>query len=737
MKRYLLFALLVGLTFPLLSQRATYPDLTAALRSGGVLAGRNGPASVNWIDGGDRFSFIPAQAGVIRTYDPAKNTEETVFSAEGLTFPGTDDPFQYRSFRWSADFQYLLFQTNFRPVWRYSGDADYYLYRLSDKSLELVAKDARTAELSPDGKKVAYERGGDLYVLDLASKQERRLTDDAQEQVYNGRFGWVYEEEFGLVQAWLWSPDSRYIAFWQSDEREIPIYQMTDFSGPHAEYERIPYPRVGDPVPPVRIGVIDLNSLAQQWVNLDLDWGYVPRLYWTSKPGQLALAHLNRKQNHLRLFFADSASGNIRQIMEETDNHGWIDVFDFFAGILHYFFFPADSEEFYWISGRSGHNHLYRYDYQGKLLNQVTKGDWDVVRVEAFDAKKRLVYFTSTEASPLERHLYVIGRDGKNKKKLSAAPGRHQINMSPNAKYYIDIHSSTDRPKRVELWSTDGKLIKTLEDNSATLDFLEKNAYSPRELMRFTTSDGQALDIYLVRPHNFDSTRQYPLLLNIYGGPGAQSVYNEFGASGWEQYLSQQGYVVASVNNRGSGGYGQDFMEIVYEQLGVYESKDFVETAQYLARAFPWVDSARMAIQGHSYGGYSSSYTMVTHPGVFKVALVGAPVTDQRLYDNIYTERYMGLLPENEDKYIHSAPITHAANFEGKMLIAHSLMDDNVHVVNTYQFIRALTDAGKDVDLRIYPPGNHSVAYSWESYLLLYSTYLNYLNTHLGLAATP
>ena len=710
------------------SQQQRFANLSEALRSSGTLAGRNGPASVNWINGGEQFSFIPADGG-INTYDPASGQETTLFPAKGTKFPGTDKDFEYRNFQWSADSKYLMFQTNFRPVWRNSGEADYYLYNVATKELRLVAKDARTAELSPNGQMVAYERGGNLYTFDLAKGKERQLTNDAQTQVYNGRFGWVYEEEFGLVQAWYWSPDSRYIAFWQTDERRIPIYQMTDFSDPHPVYTKIPYPRVGDPVPPVRIGIIDLKTKKKKWVDIPMNGGYVPRLYWTSRPGTLAVTHLNRKQNELTLYFADP-SGAATKIMYEKDDHGWIDMYDFFAGILHYFFFPTDKDEFYWISGADGHNHLYRYDYNGKLINQVTKGDWDVVRVEAMDQQGR-VYYTGTEASPLERHLYAIGVDGNNKTKITQTPGRHRINMSPNGKFYIDNYSNVNQPKKVELYRSNGEKISTLEANQATLDFLKAHTYAPRELMQFTTTDGQKLDIYVVKPLDFDPSKKYPLHLTIYGGPGAQSVYNEFGAGGWEQFLAQQGYIVASVNNRGSGGYGQEFMEVVYEQLGKYESKDFVETAQYLARTYPWVDGNRMGIQGHSYGGYSSSFTMVTHPGVFRAALVGAPVTDQRLYDNIYSERYMGLLPENDEKYKMGAPITFADKLEGKMFIAHSLEDDNVHVMNTFQFVRALTDAGKDVDLRIYPPGNHGVAYSFTSFLTLQTAYFDYLEEHV------
>lgn len=726
----LLFLLLIAAALPA-QQQQRYKTLTEALQSGGQMAGRSGPSSVNWIDGGNRFSFIPPGGGVIKTYDPATDKEETVFTAQGVTFPGTDKPFAYNQFNWSADFKYLMFRTNFRPVWRNSGEADYYLYSLADKQLQLVAKDARTAQLSPNGQLVAYERGGNLFVYDLNKKKETQLTKDAQTNLYNGRYGWVYEEEFGLVQAWDWSPDSRYIAFWQTDERQIPLYKMTDFSSAHPEYTEIPYPRVGDPAPPVRLGIIDLKSRKNKWVNIDLAGGYFPRIYWTSKTGQLAVVHLNRKQNHLTLYFADAANGAARKIMEEKDDKGWIDIFDFFAGILHFFTFPANSDEFFWISGRDGFNHLYRYNYEGKLLNQVTTGKWEVVRVESVDVTSKTVYYTSTEASSVDRQLYGVGFDGSGKRRLTQPEGRHRINMSPNGKYYIDNHSSASRHKRVELFTSDGKLVKVMEANDNVDKFLQGHAYSPRELMRFTTTDGQPIDIYVVKPLDFDPQKKYPLLLEVYGGPGSQAVYNEFGASGWEQYMAQEGYVVAAVNNRGSGGYGQDFMEVVYEQLGTYESKDFVETAQYLSKNFPWIDGNRMAIKGHSYGGYSSSYTMLTYPGVFQVAIVAAPVTDQRLYDNIYTERYMGLLPENEENYKKTAVITYADKLEGKMLLVHSLMDDNVHVVNTFQLLRKLLDNGKDVDLRIYPPGDHGVAYDFGSFVLLQTTYFDYLQTHL------
>ncbi|GAB3729552.1 S9 family peptidase [Spirosoma lituiforme] len=705
-----------------------FTNLQQALFSGGQLAGSPGPRSVNWIEGGTKFSFIDGQ-NTIKTLSPKDQKEAVIFDGSQLTFPGTDKPFAYGSFQWSKDSKNILFQANFRPVYRRSGVSDYYVYSVADKSLKLVANDAQTAELAPDGSKVGYERGGNLFVFDFATQKETQLTNDAKAAFYNGRFGWAYEEEFGLAQAWEWSPDSKFIAFWQSDERQVPIYKLTDYKGFDETFDSLPYPRVGDHNPTVRIGVVELANTTKQWMKVELGDGYIPRIYWTSQEGQLALMHLNRKQNQLRLFMANARTGDARQIMEEKSTT-WVDVFDFFAGINHLIYFPAGVQEFYWVSDRDGFAHLYRYDYTGKLLNAVTSGQWEVSYVHHIDPKARKVYFTSTEASPLERQLFVADIDGKNKRRLTTIPGKHTVNFSPNGQYFIDRYSNVSTPTQVELRDTKGQLIKALETNKRVMDYTASHNYSPKELSSFKTTDGQQIEISIIKPLDFDPTKKYPVVLDIYGGPGAQSVYNEFATTGWHQWLAQTGYIVVGVNNRGSGGYGREFEKVVYEKLGKYESLDFAETAAYLAKQ-PWVDANRMAIRGHSYGGYMSSYTMLTHPSVFKVALVGAPVTDWRLYDSIYTERYMGLLPENEEKYKVSAVSTYAKNLAGKMFIAHSTMDENVHVRNTFQLVNALEDAGKDADLRIYPPGAHGVAYSAGTQLLLFQQYTTYLETYL------
>lgn len=720
----------------LLAQRE-YQNIEHALFSTSQLAGEQGPKNVQWIEDGDRYSYMQynqsEESNEIHVYDPAAGDDELIFRDSDHKFPGTDDPFSYKSFQWSDDYGFLIFQSDFSPVYRHSGIANYYYYSLEDEAMNLIAEDAFTAELSPDGQKVAYHRNGEMYVFDLNSGEETQLTTSSKENFFNGRFGWVYEEEFSLVQAWKWSPDSQHIAYWQTDEREVKRFESTDYEGNYPEYTDIPYPKVGEKNPSVKIGVIDIETSENRWLTETEEDELIPRILWTSNPGELAVVKINRQQNHVALSFFDVSSGEGRLVMEETSDDGWIEVYDHRSDLESYFIFPDDRDEFLWLSTRDGYQHLYRYNYNGDLINQVTNGNWEVTNVLSVNANQERIYYLSTEESPLERHLYSIGFDGSDKQKLTETEGMHSISMGPNGKYYIDTWSNITTPNEVELRTTanGGEQLETFVDNASVKDYIRQYAYSPRELETITTSDGRELDAFIIKPTDFDPDQSYPLILMVYGGPGSQGVQNEFETSAWYQYLAQQGYVIANVNNRGSGGYSWDFENSVYKNLGELEAEDFAETAKYLSSEYDWIDPDRMAIRGHSYGGYMAALTMVLHPGVFKVGIVAAPVTNWRLYDTIYTERYMGLPDENLDGYKKSSVMTHAQNFQGNLLVAHSTMDENVHVQNTMQMVTAFTSAGKDIDLRIYPPGDHSISYNLQSEILLYKTYTNYLNRHL------
>jgi dipeptidyl-peptidase 4 len=708
----------------------------------GQLTGRGGPAGLRWIDDGRRFSYTATnpqtRASEVRAFDPASGADELLLELGALRVPGTSQPLRYQTFEWTPDSRHILFQTDFRPIYRHSGVSDFYVYTVADRSLVLAADDARTAELSPGGRLLGYEREGDLFTFDMETGQERRLTTTGTETVWNGVFDWVYEEEFGLTQAWDWSPDGRRIAYWQTHVADVPTIQITDWEGQYPTWTVMPFPKVGQANSDVRIGVVDVASGETRWMDTGITGEhYVPRIYWTSDPNTLAVVTLNRLQNHLQLFFFDVRSGARRLVMEER-SEAWIDVFDFFAQVLHYFYFPEGLEEFFWISDRDGWNHLYRYSYDGRLLNQVTAGEWVVTRVEGIDPGSRTVYYTGTEESPLERHLYRIGFDGSGKQRLTREAGTHSIDMAPSTSFYVDSWSSVSQPRTVELWTTEGgaRQVAVLEQNQQVRDFVERYAYSPLELFSFTTPYGVELDGGMIRPPDFDASRQHPVLVAVYGGPGSQDVYNEWASDGWHQYLAQQGYVVVRLNNRGGGNYGRDFMEVVYRELGTREAQDFAALGEWLA-AQPWVDGERMAIQGTSYGGYMTIMTLLRHPGVYALGIANSPVTDWSLYDTIYTERYMGLLSDNADGYREAAVLSRADQLQDYLLVVHSGMDENVHPQHTMQLLTALAVAGKDAELRFYPPGAHGAAFDYASYVTMTRVYTNALCEHVATSCTP
>ena len=706
------------------AQKQRFATLDEALNASPILAGRSGPRSVNWIDDGTRFSFIDRDArtgkSVIKADDPATGRDTTLFSGDGLVFPGSSDPFSYDSFQWARDSKHLVFQSNFKPIYRRSGIADFYIYSLGDHSLTVATKGARTAELSPNGAMVGYEKGGDIYVSNLSTHQEKKLTSDATEHVYNGHFDWVYEEEFGIAQGWKWSPDNRHIAYWQLDESKEPEIELSDLSGFHADHERIRIPLVGDPNPTVRIGVVDVASGTKTWLETGLSGDfYIPRIYWTSNPDTLAVMTLNRAQNEMKLFFFDVNTGGRRQVMTEQSTT-WVDVYDFYAGIQDMMTFPAGSRQFFWISDRDGWQHVYRYDYSGKLVNQVTRGSWSVTRIEGIDPKGQLIYYSSTQLSPLQRQLYSARFNGAGTHAITSAAGNHHFDMAPNATYFIDRWSSVRTPTQVEVWSTSRGKLRTMENNAAVTEWLATHEYSPTEIFSFTTSDGVHIDGSMIKPVPFDPTKKYPVVFSIYGGPGSQQVYDQFTTSGLNQWFAQEGYIVVGLNNRASNNYGSAFMKVVYKQLGKYESKDFAEAARYLATQ-SYVDPKRVAIMGGSYGGYSTVYTMEMYPELFAVGIANSAVGDWRLYDSIYTEHYMGLLADNTQGYTDSSPIQNAAKLRGHLLLIHSLLDDNVHPANTMQLLTSLTNAGKDVELRLYPPGRHGASYNRQSSRLISS----------------
>ena len=736
-KQSLLFLiiLLVISTFPGYAQQmSSYESLREAIFSESRLIGRDGPEQIRWLPGGYQFSYrafnVQEQQYQINVYDVETNTSQVAISSNAFIHPEKRQPIPFSDYHWSSDVRYVLIESNFRPIFRHSGIFDSYLYDVRTQNTIKISTDVGSAMLSPDANYVGFERDYELFVYDIAQQTETQLTSSSSENIRNGRFSWVYEEEFMISKAWRWSPDSRHIAFWQENSSEVPLFALNDFSGLRQEFQYIPYPRVGDPNPEVQIGVINIETEQKIWLPPALEEEhYIPRIYWTSQANTLAVLILNRRQNGLRLFFYDVTNGDFQEIINENNN-SWIDVFDFDENVEDFFLFPDHQEYFFMLSDRDGHRHIYKYDYSGNLVNQVTTGSWDVTELLAYDDKEDRLFYLSTQVSPLERHLYQISSDGRYRTQLTRNSGIHSINLSPNASVYIDQYSNPDTPTQVELWEVNGDRLAVLEANYGVSDFLSRTDYSPREFFSFTTNQGITLDGLLIKPPDFNPNQSYPLLLDVYGGPGSQSVQNIFETRGFYQYLAQQGFIIAAVNYRGSGGYGKSFMKQVYGKLGILEAQDFAETAIYLSKR-PYIDAQRMGIRGHSYGGYMVALTMSLYPGLFSAGIAAAPVTDWKLYDTIYTERFMGLADDNPSGYTNSSVLSHAHKHEGNLLLVHSAMDENVHLDHTMQLITTLTDAGIDAEIRIYPKGAHAVSYSQTSFLLLMDVYLDFLKRNL------
>jgi dipeptidyl-peptidase-4 len=720
----------------------TYQSLQHALFSSGQLTGNQGPSNIRWIGNGNRYSYLEKNlqhfAPEIRVYDITTGKDSLLFHPAEHIFPHTSMPFNFDDYQWSEDESSILFKTNTTyqnsTSWKYhlAGSAEYYHFDLATEEITYIDHSSFNARLSPDGKNVGYHKNGEIFIHHIESGTKRKLTNSSEDNLYNGRFGWVYEDAFQLTQALKWSHSSRYMAFWQTDERNVNRLSLANYEGVYTEYNTFSYPKPGTNNPVVKIGILDVETGETQWVDLDGRNGLIPRIYWTSNPEELAVVWMNREQTEMKLYLYDLVSQEKRLVLEEKPEDGWIDIFSLFSDAKNYLFFPTDRNEFFWVSDSNGFNHIYRHDYTGNLVNQVTYGDWEVTQILAINTETETIYYESTEADPLERHLYSIRFDGTGKVQHSNKPGIHTFNMSPGGKYYFDRWSNTETPHKTELKTTqdDGRLIKTIVSNEAVEAYLEEYVYQPRELFNFTTEQGVKLDGYLIRPYNFDPDKSYPLVLMIYGGPGHQGVFNEFETSPWVQYLAQQGYVIANINNRGSSGYGREFKKSVHKQLGILEAEDYAAAAKHLSDQ-SWIDENRIAIRGHSYGGFMAALSAVLYPNVFKVSLVGAPVTDWRLYKSIYTERHMGLPDENRENYDNSSIMAHAHELKAKMLVAHSAMDQDVHIQNTMQMITAFTEAGKDIDLRIFPKGSHAVNYNSQSYLLLHQIYMDYLETHL------
>ena len=602
----------------------------------------------------------------------------------------------------SADERRLLLTTDVEPIYRHSFTAEYWIYDRQDGSLRRLSQGGpqQQAQFSPDGSRVAFVRGGNLFVADPAAGSERQLTFDGRfNHIINGLPDWVYEEEFSFARAFAWSPDGRKIAYLRFDESRVKQYNMNRFAGGlYPENYTFKYPKAGEQNSVVELYCCD----AADGSTVRMDTGeqtdqYIPRLFWTPT-GQLGFYRLNRLQNHFEVLLCDS-SGASRVVYDER-NDRYVERVDGRTVT-----FLPDGDRFVVRSERDGFMHLYLYSVSEGLLGRITSGEWEVTELLGIEGDR--VYYLSTETSPLRRDLYTVRLDGRGKRRLTGGDGTYRIAPSRGFRYFISYFSNVRTPNRVTLHRSDRRLVRTLEDNAALRAKLDELQVPVKEFFRFATSEGVELNGYMVRPNGFDSSRRYPVLMTQYSGPGSQQAADRW-TIGWEDVLVQQGYIVACVDGRGTGFRGEEFKKCTYGELGKYETVDQIEAARYLA-SLPYVDPDRIGIYGWSYGGFMALNCILKGNDVFRAAIAVAPVTSWRFYDTIYTEIYNGLPQDNPSGYDDNSPIHFADRLKGKLLIAHGTGDDNVHIQNTYEMITRLVEYDKPFELYVYPDRNHGM----------------------------
>ncbi len=699
----------------------------------------------HWMSDSQRFSYVdrlPEGDGMtLWTYDIRSGERKQIIPRKALMLPkgepmpaGDDsdeddavhsDPtmLRIRGYQWSSDETQILFARNPSAHAAIPGDTSLFVYTLESGRMERVASHKlphRNVKWSPDGKRIGYVRGDELYVLDVVTHTEMRLTTSATTTIFNGRFGWLYEEELELLDGWEWSPDSKYIVYYQYDETAVPIVGIPDYDDLHIKPRLTRYPRPGDPNPTVRIGLLEIPEVlpkpphgvpTTRWVELGNAENYVVSIQWMPS-GALLVHRMPRLQNRLDLLKVDPATGKGTGLLTEEDK-AWIDAwessFDRGGSYKLTAQFVKGTGEFLWLSDRDGFRHLYLYDANGKLLRQLTKGSWDVEGLAGLDSTHRIAFFTAARPTPLERQLFSVLLDGGGEvMQVSEGAGTHRPLFAPDTQHFLDHYSSHVRQPHIRLYRASGRKVADVRE---IVPQRQEEARSGEwEFGTFKTSDGVNLYYGMLKPADFDPKRKYPVLMYTYGGPGFQVVLDDWGGgSGLEPYCQQHGVISVMVDGRGSGMRGRDFLKAVYRNLGKWEVHDQIEAAKWLG-TLPYVDPQRIGIWGASYGGYMACLCLLRGADVFKMAMALAPVAHWTLYDTIYTERYMRLPKDNPEGYESSSPILEAGKLKGALLLIHGTADDNVHFQNTARLVSALQKHEKTFQTMFYPGEDHSLS---------------------------
>jgi dipeptidyl-peptidase 4 len=732
--------------------RAQLPDssLLSIQRIYGTLEFRGqtfGPA--RWLGDGSAYTTLEdadsdGGQNLVR-YDTERGGRQVLLAARQFIPPGDSVPLPVEDYSWSPDNGMLLIFTNTKPVWRLNTRGDYWvLERATGRLRQLGGAEAKPstlmfAKFSPDGKRVGYVRENNLYVEDLSSGAITPLTKDGSRTLINGTFDWVYEEELMNYHAdgWRWSPDGNRVAYWQLNADSVKNFSLINNTDSlYSRVNPVQYPKAGQSNSAARVGIVSASGGPTRWFEIEGDPRdhYIARMEWAGNSNEVVLQRLNRLQNTNRVLLGDAKTGQVRTILTERDST-WVDVVDDIAWL-------QNGKSFTWVSERDGWNHVYAVSRDGKSVRLITRGAYDVSKMLGADEKTGWLYYVASPDHPSQRYLYRTRLDGRGApERLSpqSEAGTHVYERSPNFRYAMESYSSFGNPPLIRVLRLDGhQVIRTLVDNALLRGRLAPLRKGSFEFFNIPADDGSPMPAYLMKPPAFDSTRKYPLLLHVYGGPGNTTVNDTWGGYYlWHLMLTQRGYLVASVDNRGTPApLGRRWRKSVYGQLGVLETRDQATAARFLAQR-GYVDRERIGIWGWSYGAFMTLNGLFQHPELFRTGVAVSPVTHWSLYDNIYTERFNGLPDQNKAGYDRGSPLTYVKGFRGNLLLIHGSGDDNVHYQNSEMLINALVSANKPFTMMEYPNRTHCICQGRNTQAHLFDLITRYLDQNLKQASPP
>lgn len=676
-------------------------------------------------------------------HDVASETTEVVLPAHAFIPPQGSGPLSIEDYAFSPDESKLLLFTRSRRVWRENTRGDYWLMDVTSRELRQLGGDAPPSSLmfakfSPDSTRIAYVRGNDLHVEDARDGRITALTRGGSPTRIHGTFDWVYEEEFGLRDGFRWSPDGRSIAFWQLDATGVREFQLMDnLAGLYSQTVAIPYPKTGEANSAARIGIVPAQGGETRWLKIDGDprEHYLASLDWASNSTEVIVQQFNRRQNRNRVLLADTRGEAVRTVLTETDD-AWLEKDNETRWV-------RGGEAFLWLSERDGWRHLYLVSRDGETIRRLTRGDFDVMDIVAVDEGRNRVYFAASPDQATQRYLYAVGLEGGAVQRITPGdqPGTHRYAVSPDGGWAFHTWSSFNEPPRTELLRLpEHTCVRVLEDNAKLRARLAELPPTSTEFFRVDIGEGVALDGWQIRPPDFDPQAKYPVLFHVYGETAGQTVLDAWGGRGrlWHTMLAQQGYVVMSLDNRGTPApRGRAWRKIVHGQIGILASADQAAGLQAIARRWPWVDTGRIGIWGWSGGGSMTLNALFRYPDLYHVGMSVAPVPNQRLYDTIYQERYMGLPQDNPDGYRRGSPLNYAHQLKGHLLLVHGTGDDNVHYQGLEALIHELITYNKPFTMMAYPNRRHGISEGHNTRRHLYELLTRFLREKLPPGGLP